>query len=115
MTKTEPFAPLGNTVLLVANTTAPAGLQAPNESSNRVQGGAFRIQNAGSETVYLSIASNATDATAEAVIPTAGNSKKVVPISGGSTEIFSFGENSYFSGITATGAVNVFITPGVGV
>lgn len=99
---------MGDTFLLVANTTAPVGVQATDGVDS------FRIQNAGSEVVYLSYAATGAKATTDAVIPTAGVPQRVVPISGGATEVLSFGSNPFFSGITPTTAVNVFITPGKG-
>jgi hypothetical protein len=110
------FTPLGDTVVLAANTTAPTGIQAPTNNVNDKRSvGAYRVFNSGSETVYISFAPTAAQATTEAVIPTAGNAQAVIPVSAGATEVLRLGDDPFLSGITSTGAATVFVTPGKGI
>lgn len=109
------FTPLGNTVLLVGNSTAPTGIQAP--VSTGLGASQYHIANTGSQPVFLSYATSAALAQSGAVIPTGtgANSSAVIPIMPGSAAVYSFPVGSFFSGITsAVGPTNIYITPGEG-
>jgi hypothetical protein len=107
----NPFTPYGKTVAFIANTSAPSPVQASNYESAGMSG-QYRIINAGNQTVFLGVGNTSANATANAaVISTSGNS---IPLLPGTDEILSFGINSYFTGITATGTSQIYITPGSG-
>lgn len=109
------FTPLGNTVLLVGNSTAPTGIQAP--VSSGLGASQYHIVNSGTQIVFLSYASTAALAQSGAVIPTGtgANATTVIPILPGSGAVYSLPSGSFFSAITpAAGATNIYITPGEG-
>lgn len=111
---TKAFSPTGKTILVDGATSAPSGIQAPEEGT----GGGFqyRIFNAGTVTAFLAVGTTAGEAQTNAVIPTGGgsNSKSVVALPAGITEVLSFPMNSYFSAITATDSASIYIVPGKG-
>jgi hypothetical protein len=107
----NPFASHGKTVAFTANTSAPTPVQAVNYEASGMSG-QYRIINAGTQTVFLGFGSTAAEATASAtVVTSSGNS---IPLLPGTDEILSFGFNAYFTGITATGNSQIYITPGNG-
>ena len=111
----SPFAPLGNTVLLAANASAPTGIQAPVSTGLGTQ--QYQVANTGTQIVYLSYANSAAGAQSNAVIPTGtgASATTVIPLLPNTVAIYTFPAGSYFSGITpASGATNVMITPGEG-
>lgn len=110
------FTPLGNTVLLVGNSTAPTGIQAP--VSSGLGASQYHIVNSGTQIVFLSYAATAALAQSGAVIPTGtgANATTVIPIMPGVAAIYSLPSSSFFSAISAVaGASNIYITPGEGV
>jgi len=109
----SPFMPLGQTFLLVANSTAPAGVQPTvNTGSGTSQ---FHVANMGSQVVYLSWGATATAAQVSAVMPTAGTPQSAIPLMPGTAAVYTLPVGSFISGITpAAGATNVMITLGEG-
>lgn len=103
------FAKMGNTVVFAASTTAPAAVQAV---STTLGGNQYRIINTGTVTVFLGYGTTASDAANNAVI--VSNSQNSLPILPNTDEILSFVPNAYFTGITASGTANIYITPGDG-
>lgn len=113
------FNPQGNTVVVAAAATAPAGVQAPVNGKFDAQAtGQVRIVNAGTNTVYLGVGPSAAEAQANAAaglnLINHGDSQPVVPLVPGAVEILRFPLGSYFSGF-ATGATTLYITPGEGI
>jgi hypothetical protein len=106
---TQAFTKLGNTVAFTAAATAPAAVQAV---STTLGGNQYRIINAGSVTVFLGYGSTATEAnTNAAVVTTTGAS---LPLLAGTDEILTFVPNAYFTGVTANGTAQIYISPGDG-
>ena len=109
MAVSAPFTPSGNTVVFLANTTAPTPAQAV---SRTLGGNQYRVINSGTVTVFMGIGATASQATNNAVIVT--GTAPSIPILPGTDEILSFTPNAYFTGITSSGTANVYITPGDG-
>jgi len=106
---TQAFTKTGNTIAFVANVAAPTSIQC---TSTTLGGNQYRIINSGSVTVFLGYGTSSSDASNNAVvITTTGLS---FPLLAGTDEILSFVPNAYFTGITASGTANVYITPGDG-
>lgn len=110
MRDTRPFNVNGNTILVPADTVAPAGVQADGQPNANQ----FRIFNGGTVTAFLGIGVNAAAATAAAVIPVAGTPAAGIPIPAGIVEVISAPPDAYFSAITASGTASVYVTPGEG-
>jgi hypothetical protein len=106
---TQAFTKLGNTVAFVAATTAPTPVQAV---STTLGGNQYRIINAGLVTVFLGYGSDAATANNNAAVVTASGPS--IPLLPGTDEILTFVPNAYFTGITATGSANVYVTAGDG-
>lgn len=104
------FTKTGNTVAFTANVAAPTAVQAV---STTLGGNQYRIINSGSVTVFLGYGVTATDASNSATIVT--TTAPSFPLLPGTDEILTFVPNAYFTGITATGTANVYVTPGDGV
>jgi hypothetical protein len=108
------FAPLGNTVVVAATTSAPTGIQAPVYAKFEPQNaGQFRFVNAGTTTVFLGTGSTAAEATANAVAPVAGTPSAAIVLVPGAVEILRFNQTTFFSGLSSA-AATVYITPGQG-
>jgi hypothetical protein len=110
---TQAFTQLGDTIKIVAASTAPNPIQA---SSKTLGGNQYRIINNGTVACFLAYGVDAATATANAVIPTGGGSsaKFCLPILPGTDEILTFLPNAYFTAITASSTTDIFITPGDG-
>lgn len=106
---TQAFTKLGNTVAFTAATTAPTPVQAV---STTLGGNQYRIINNGTVTVFLGYGANAAAASGTATVVT--TSAEALPILPGTDEILSFVPNAYFTGITANGTAQIYITPGDG-
>jgi len=107
------FTPLGNTVTFLANTAAPTAVQVVQGLSTSVSFCQYRIFNSGQNLIFLGVGSSATIANNNAtVVTTTANSIPVLP---GSLEIVSLPANSYFTGITASGTSQIYVTPGLGI
>jgi hypothetical protein len=108
------FNPQGETVVVAAAAVAPAGVQAPvYEKFNPQNAGQYRFVNAGTNTVFLGTGASASEATANAVAPVAGNPSPAIVLVPGAVEILRFNKDTYFSGL-ASGATTVYVTPGQG-
>jgi len=103
------FTKLGNTVAFTANVAAPTAVQAV---STTLGGNQYRIINAGSVTVFLGYGSSASDAANNAAVIT--TTSPSLPLLPGTDEILSFVPNAYFTGATANGTAQIYITPGDG-
>jgi hypothetical protein len=109
------FSPLGETIVVAAADTAPAGIQAPvYQKYDPQNAGQFRFVNAGTNTVFLGIGASAAEATDNAVAPIAGNPSPAVVLLPGAVEILRFNKDTYFSGLAAA-ATTVYVTPGQGI
>jgi hypothetical protein len=108
------FTPLGQTIVVAATTSAPAGIQAPVLAKFDPQNaGQYRFINAGTATVFLGTGASAAEATANAVAPVAGTPSAAIVLVPGAVEILRFNQATYFSGL-ASAATTVYITPGQG-
>jgi hypothetical protein len=108
------FAPLGNTVVVAATTSAPTGIQAPvYEKFEPQNAGQFRFINAGATNVFLGTGGTAAEATANAVAPVAGTPSAAIVLLPGAVEILRFNQTTFFSGLSSA-AATVYITPGQG-
>jgi hypothetical protein len=109
------FAPLGNTVVVAATTSAPTGVQALVTTRNdALSTGQYRIVNNSSNTVFLGVGSTAAIAQANAVAPTAGSPTAAIVLVPGAIEILRFARESFFSGL-ASSASTVYIVQGEGI
>ena len=106
---TQAFTKLGNTVAFTANVAAPTPVQAV---STTLGGNQYRIINAGSVTVFLGYGATASDASNNAAVVT--TTSPSIPLLPGTDEILTFVPNAYFTGITVSGASQVYISPGDG-
>jgi len=104
------FSPTGDTILVPAAATAPTGVQAVGSAGV----GQYRIVNTGTIAVHLGVGSTAVQATANAVAAVAGTPAKGIIIMPGAIEILRFGNDAFFSGVSAS-AVSLYITPGQGI
>jgi len=106
---TNAFTPVGNSVVFLANTTAPTPVQA---TSTTLGGNQYRIINAGTAVVFLGIGPDAAGASANAVLVT--STQRAYPLLPGTDEILTFAPNWYFTGVTASGNASIYIVPGDG-
>lgn len=108
------FAPLGETIAITANATAPNGVQALVAERNSPNSpGQYRVVNAGSVIVHLGVGPTVAKAKANAEAAVSGNPGAGIPLLPGAIEILRFGPESYFSALAAS-AQTVYITPGQG-
>lgn len=105
----SPLLPGGNTFLIPAATTAPTGVQATGPTGRMVP---FVFWNAGVDDAFISYEETAAAAQTAAVIPTAGNPSKVLVVPGRAMTSYTLKGGMYMSGIVATTAGSVFVTPG---
>jgi hypothetical protein len=109
----QAFTQLGNTVVFTANTTAPAPVQA---ASNGLGSNQYRIVVPASSTVtMIYLGYGLTSAIANTNATVISGSTFTLPLLPGTDEILTFLPNAYFTGITSSGSISVFITPGDGV
>ena len=109
MSVSSPFSPSGNTVTFTASTAAPAAVQA---LSTTLGGNQYRVINAGNVTVFMGLASTATNATLNAVV--VSTTAPSIPLLPGTDEILTFVPNAWFTGITSSGSAVIYVTPGDG-
>ena len=108
------FAPLGNTVVIPAASSASTGVQALVDSRFNGQAtGQYRIINSSNNLVFLGVGPTAAIATANAVAPTAGSPTSAIVLVPGAVEVLRFGRESFFSGL-ASAASTVYIVQGEG-
>ena len=103
------FTKTGNTVTFVANTSAPTPVQC---LSTTLGGNQYRVINTGTITVFLGYGTTSAEATNNAVVVT--NSQTSFPLLPSTDEILTFVPNAYFTGATANGTAQIYITPGDG-
>lgn len=106
MSAIEAFNPQGNTILIIATTTASAATQV---STGNVSG--IRIATIGAATAYVAIGSS----TVQAVLPTSSTPATGIPLLSNSAETFSARPGSYVSAITTSGTQSIYATAGEGV
>jgi len=107
------FNPQGQTVVVAAAASAPAGVQIPmayTPSDGLCQ---YRVINTGIVTVFLGVGTTANAAQTNAVAPVAGTPSNAIPLVPGAVEIFNLAPNTFFSGL-ASASTTVYITPGQG-
>jgi len=109
------FRPNGNTILITANTTAPAGVQVTNYSGDGIGQFVYRFVNSGSAPVAIGIGATAGEAQSNAVVPTAGAGNRCLVLLGGSIEVFTLPPGTFLSAICAVGAQAVYVVPGEGI
>ena len=109
MSVSAPFCPSGNTVTFTANTSAPTPVQA---LSTTLGGNQYRVINAGSVVVFMGVGTTSANASSNAVV--VSSTQAAIPLLAGTDEIITFPPNAWFTGITASGTANVYITPGDG-
>ena len=108
------FAPLGNTVVIPATTSASTGVQALVDARFDAQStGQYRIINSSVNTVFLGIGPTAAIAAANAVAPVAGTPSAAIVLVPGAVEVLRFGREVFFSGL-ASAASTVYIVQGEG-
>jgi hypothetical protein len=108
------FNPIGNTVTFLGNTAAPTAIQAVGTTANiNYSYCQYRIFNSGSYLTFIGYGSSATIANNNAIVVSTSNTG--LPILPGTVEIISAPANSYFTGITASGTSQIYVTPGLGV
>jgi len=103
------FQKTGNTITFTAATTAPSPVQAV---SSTLGGNQYRIINTGTVTVFLGYGTASSDATNNATIVT--TTGPAFPLLPNTDEILTFVPNAYFTGITASGTAQIYITVGDG-
>ena len=109
------FNPIGKTVALPADATAPTGIQAPVYAKFNPQStGQYRFVNASAFTVFIGTGPTAALAQAAAVAPVAGTPSDAIVLVPGAVEILRFNIDTYFSGL-ASSATTVYVTPGQGI
>jgi hypothetical protein len=109
------FAPLGETIALTANATAPDGVQALVFERNKPSSsGQYRVVNAGTVIVHLGTGPTVAAAKANAEAAVSGNPGAGIPLLPGAVEILRFSAEAYFSGLAAS-AQTIYITPGRGI
>ena len=109
------FAPLGETIAITANATAPDGVQALVLERNKANStGQYRVVNAGTVIVHLGVGPTVAKAKANAEAAASGNPAAGIPLLPGAVEILRFSYTSYFSGLAAS-AQTLYITPGQGI
>jgi hypothetical protein len=109
------FAPLGDTVVVAATTSAPTGVQALVSNRNDALGtGQYRIVNSSANYVFLGVGSTAAIATANAVAPVAGTASSATVLVPNSAVILRFARESFFSGLAGS-ASTVYIVQGEGI
>ena len=113
MSMQKAFAAAGKSILVVANPTAPLGVQAAPTGVSRKRH--YRVYNDGNEAVALGWGATDSAAQTNADFPTGGNPKDSIVIPPGDVEIFTAPADSYWSGKSVSVNCNVYITPGEGV
>ena len=109
MSVSAPFCPSGNTVVFTAATSAPTPVQA---LSTTLGGNQYRVVNAGAVVVFMGVGTTSANASSNAVV--VSSTQAAIPLLAGTDEIITFPPNAWFTGITASGTANVYITPGDG-
>jgi hypothetical protein len=107
-----PFQPLGKSHLLVAASPAPTPIQV-NVDDTTTGSGQYRVVNNGLNVVFLGVGATAAQATARAAAIVAGTPTDTIVLVPGAVEVLRFNNNAFFTGF-ASGATDLYITPGQG-
>lgn len=108
------FSPLGETIAITADSTAPDGVRALVADKNLPNSpGQYRVVNAGTAIVHLGVGPTVAKAKANAEAAASGNPAPGIPLLPGAVEILRFAPEAYFSGVAAS-AQTIYITPGQG-
>lgn len=99
----------GLTILVAASQTPPLGVQCGNPTGDQTS--SYLLYNDGTVTAFLSAANTAGAAQLMAVIPTATGPTEVYPVPAKGYLPVTDLVNAFWSGITASGTANVFVTP----
>ena len=105
------FRSSGLTVTIAASNVASTAVQAP---SNSADSSGYLISNASATGVLLAWGGNNPTGGAGVVATTTLPAQEVW-IPGNSVQAFTFGPQTWFSAITASGTATIYITPGDGV
>jgi hypothetical protein len=110
------FTPVGPTSKIAAAATAPTAVTLAGDTKQSLPSEReYRIQNNGGETAFYAWGVDAATAALNVVIPTnASVGGSCYPISAGAIEVIRAPIGQYWTGITVTNAVSLFITPGKG-
>ena len=107
------FGPNGKTVFIASAAVAPTGIQVVSDD-NRTSTQYLIWNSDTTNDAWIGYGDSAAAATANAVIPTAGNPKGVLCIPHGSAQTFTLKAGLYFSPICSAGTPGIYITPGAG-
>lgn len=99
----------GLTVLVAASQTPPLGTQCGLPSGNQIT--SYLLYNDGTVTAFMAAAASAAAAQLMAVIPIVGGPQEVYPVPAKGYLPVTDIPNAFWSGITASGTANVFVTP----
>ena len=107
------FQPQGKQVFIASATSAPTGIQVLSDANSSSQ---YLIWNSDTTNdAWIGYGPTAAMATANAVIPTAGNPKaSVIVAPHGSVQTFTLPSNTFFSPICTGGTPGIYILPGSG-
>ncbi len=103
------LAAKGSTVLVVASQTVPLGVQVGTVPGDQTT--SYLLYNDGTVTAFMAAAKDAATAQQQSVIPTTQTPMEVYPVPAKSYLPVNDIPNAFWSGITASGTANVFITP----
>lgn len=110
-----PFQPMGSTIKITADATAPTGLTTSTTGSvgTIMQ---YRIHNASTVVIFYAYGADGATALANAVVPTGSgaSAKASYPLPPGAVEVITAPTGTYWSGIAAAAAV-FYVTPCVGI
>ena len=111
----QQYAPLSQSHVVTAATSAPVGVEAPKIQRKQSEvGGVYRIINTGTVAVYMGVGPSAAIAQSRAVVPSVGSPSDGVLLLAGAAEVFRFGEDQFISGITVSGTADLVFTQGNG-
>lgn len=115
MEKLTAIQPIGPTIKVTADATAPTGLVTSTTGFSASQVIQYRIHNASTVVIFYAYGVDGATALANAVIPTGNttNAKASYPLPPGAVEVITAPRDTYWSGIAASAAV-LYITPCVG-
>lgn len=103
------LAAQGPTALVAASQTPPAGVQCGTVAGNQIA--SYLLYNDGTVTAFVSTGKTSAAAQLNAVIPTAAAPMQVYPVPAKGYLPVNDLVNAFWSGITASGTANVFVTP----
>lgn len=104
------FLQQGNTIVISAAVSAPAGIQAVLSTNEFDRGGQVRVHNAGPSTAFIGNGKDAGTAQTNAALPP-GPSMAMVA---GAIEVWTVNPGFFWSASTSSGTATVYITPGEG-